>query len=74
MGLYLYSSLIESFRMQYVPGEDSVSKKNDYQEYLLGGKGGRCLNVAAFSPLCANCLETLEVPNFWTAKVLSKLV
>jgi len=26
--------------LQYDPGIDSASKRNLYQEYLLGGKGG----------------------------------
>jgi len=60
MGLYLQSSLTESFRTQNGSGEDSVSKRNDYQKYLLGGKGGRCLQLATLPPLCANCLEIME--------------
>jgi hypothetical protein len=31
-------SLISSFRPQYGPGADSVSKRNEYQEYFLGVK------------------------------------
>ena len=29
---------IKSFRSHYGPGVDSASNKNEYQEYLLGGK------------------------------------
>ena len=31
-------SLTQSFRPHYGPGVDSVSNRNDYQEYLLGVK------------------------------------
>jgi hypothetical protein len=30
-----------SVRSHYGPGVDSVSNKNEYQEYFLGGKDGR---------------------------------
>ena len=35
----------QSFRLQYGPGVDSASNRNEYQEYLLGGKGGRCVGL-----------------------------
>jgi hypothetical protein len=31
--------------------------RNEYQEYFLGGKGGRCLWLTILPPSCANCLE-----------------
>ena len=31
-----------------VPGVDSASNRKDYQEYLLGGKGGRCLRLRTY--------------------------
>jgi hypothetical protein len=36
------------------PGVDSASNRNDYQEYFLEGKGGRCVPLP---PSCADCLE-----------------
>ena len=32
---------IISFRSHYIPGVDSASNRNEYQEYFFGGKGGR---------------------------------
>jgi len=32
----------QSFRPQYGRGIDSASNRNEYQEYFLGGKDGRC--------------------------------
>ena len=40
IGIFL---LIQSFRSYYGPGVDSVSNRNECQEYFLGGKGGRCV-------------------------------
>jgi hypothetical protein len=37
----------------YGPGIDSTSNRNEYQEYFLGGKGGRCV-------------ELTNLPNSWT--------
>ena len=32
---------IKSFRSHYGPGVESASNRIEYQEYFLGGKGGR---------------------------------
>jgi hypothetical protein len=34
--------------------------KNEYQEYFLGDKGGRCLGLTTLPPSCADCLEICE--------------
>jgi len=34
-----------------------ATNRNEYQEYFLGGKGGRCLGLTALPPSCADCLE-----------------
>ena len=48
-------SLTYSFRPHYGPGVDSASNRNEYQEYFLGGKYGRCVG-----PSYADCLEIWE--------------
>jgi len=48
---------ISSFQPHYDPGVDSVSKRNEYQEYFLWGKGGRWLGLTILPPSCADCLE-----------------
>ena len=48
---------IKSFRSRYGPGVDSVSNRNQYQEYFLGVKAaGACAVVTKFGSL--NFLET----------------
>ena len=44
---------INSFRSHCGPGVDSASNRNEYQEYLLGGKGGRCVRLTTLPPSCA---------------------
>jgi hypothetical protein len=46
-----------SFRPHYVLGVNSASDGNKYQEYFLGGKGGRCLGLTNLQPSCADYLE-----------------
>jgi hypothetical protein len=38
------------------PGVDSASNRNEYQEYLLGAKDGRCVGLTTLPPSCADCL------------------
>jgi len=42
------------------PGVVSASNRNEYQEYFLGGKGGRCVRLTNLSPSYADCLEIWE--------------
>jgi len=45
---------IKSFRLYCVPGVDSAaSNRNEYQEYFLGVKSGRCVRVTTLPPSCA---------------------
>ena len=37
-------------------GVDSVPNRNEYQEYFLGGKGGRTVGLT-LQPSCADCVE-----------------
>ena len=53
-------SLTQFFRPHYGPGVDSVSIKNECQEYFLGGKGVRCVRLTTLPPLCVDCLEIWE--------------
>jgi len=51
--------LILSFRPQ-------LSNRNEYQEYLQWGKGGRCQGMTALSPLCVDFLEILGAWTSWS--------
>jgi len=53
-------SLREFFRPHYGPGIESASNRNEYQEYFVGGKGGRCVGLANLSPSCVECLDIWE--------------
>jgi hypothetical protein len=53
-------SLTLSFRSHYGPGVDSVSNRNEYQEYFLERKGGRCVGLTTLSPSCADCIKIWE--------------
>jgi hypothetical protein len=44
----------------YYPGVDSASERNEYQEYFLGDKGGRCVGLTTLPPSCPDCLEIWE--------------
>jgi len=44
---------IKSFRSHYGPGVESASNRNEYQEYFLGVKGGRCVRLTTLPPSCA---------------------
>ena len=41
-------------------GVDSASNKNEYQEYFLGGKDGRCVWLTTLPTSCDDCLEIWE--------------
>ena len=38
----------KSFRSHYGPGVDSASNRNEYQEYFLGVKCGRCVRLTTY--------------------------
>jgi len=48
------------FQPHYGPGINSASNRNEYQEYFMGGKGGRCVGLTTLPPSCADCLEIWE--------------
>ena len=39
--------------MQFGPGVDLASNRNEYQEYFLGVKSGRCVRLTTLPPSCA---------------------
>jgi len=51
---------IKSFRSHYGLAVNSASNRNEYQEYFLEGKGGRCVRLTTFSSSYADCLEIWE--------------
>jgi hypothetical protein len=51
---------LKSFRLQYGAGVESVSKRNEYQKYFLGGNGDRCLGLINLPPSCAECHKIWE--------------
>ena len=42
--------VIKSFRSHYGLGVDSASNRNEYQEYFLGVKSGRCVRLTTLPP------------------------
>jgi hypothetical protein len=48
---------------------DSASNRNQYQEYLLVGKGGRCVGLTTLPPSCADCLQIWEPQPTGTLRV-----
>jgi hypothetical protein len=42
--------LTQSFRSHYGPGVDSVSNRNEYQDYFQGVKSGRCVRLTTLPP------------------------
>jgi hypothetical protein len=48
------------FRPHYGPGVESTSNVNEYQEYFLKGKGGRCVALITLPLLFADCVEIWE--------------
>jgi hypothetical protein len=55
--LYIYSNT-DSFRSFYDPGVESASNRNEYQEYFLGGKSGRCVRLTNLPPSCAVVMKS----------------
>jgi hypothetical protein len=50
---YIHKYTHTSFRSHYGPGIDSASNRNEYQEYFLGVKSGRCVRLTTLPPSCA---------------------
>ena len=52
-------SFSSSFPTNYGPGVYSSCSRNEYQDYFLESKGGRCVRLT-LPPSCAECLETSQ--------------
>jgi len=48
------------FLPRYGPGVDQGFNRNEYHEYFLGCKSGRCLGLTSLPPSCVDCLEILD--------------
>ena len=49
---------VKSFRSHCGLGFDSASNRNEYQEYFLGGKGGRCVRLTTLPSSCAVVMKS----------------
>ena len=49
-----------SFGPHYGHGVDLASNRNEYQVYILVGKGGRCVGLTNLPHSYADCLEIWE--------------
>jgi hypothetical protein len=50
-----------------------ASNRNEYQEYFLGGKGGRFLGLKTLPPSCADCLESWEPKSPETLRACTRI-
>jgi hypothetical protein len=48
------------FFIEYDPGVDSASNRNEYQEYFLVGKDGRCVGLTVLLPLYSHFTAICE--------------
>jgi hypothetical protein len=53
------------------PGVDSASTRNQYQEYFLRGKGGRCIRLTTLPPSMFQLPWNLGAWTFWNHQGLS---
>jgi hypothetical protein len=59
-GVFAILNLKYSLRPHYGARFDWSSERNEYQEYFLEGKGGRCVGLINLPPSCADCNEIWE--------------
>jgi len=59
--------------LHYGPEVPSASNRNEYQEYFLGCKGGRCVQFTTLPPSCAECLEIWEPQPLGTLRAFPEL-
>jgi len=63
-----------SFQPHYGPGVNWASNRNEYQGYLLGGIGGKCIQLTTLPPSCTAWLEILEASTSQSPVGLSRPV
>jgi len=51
-----------------------VKSRNEYQQYSLKVKGGRCIRLSTLPPSFNECLEILAVSTSWNPKDLARPV
>jgi hypothetical protein len=61
-----------NFSCRTMARESTQPLKEEYQQYLLGGKGSRCVGLTTLPPSCAECLEILGASTSWSPKGLSR--
>jgi len=66
--------LIESFWPHYGPGVHWAPNRNEYQEYYLEGKGGRCVGLTTLPLPYADFLEILWSSTSWNSQGLFRPV
>jgi len=62
--------LLEFFLPHYGTGVDSASVRNEYQEYFLGGKGGRFIGPIVLKSGSFNILEPSGSLQAWNGIAL----
>ena len=55
-------------------GVDSDTNRNEFQEYFVGGKGGRCVGLTTLPPSSVDCLWNLDAWTSWNPQGLSRPV
>jgi len=50
----------QRYKLHYGLAVESASNRNEYQEYFLEDKGGRCVRLITLTPSCAEYLEIWE--------------
>ena len=63
---------IKSFRSRCGPGVDSASNRNEYREYFLGVKSGRCVRLTTLPPSCATSMAC-SLPRLKSLTCLSEV-
>jgi hypothetical protein len=53
---------------------DTASNRNEYQEYILGGRGGRCVGLTTLPPSFSDYLEIWGTSTCWNPVGLSRAV
>ena len=56
--IFHWHKILQILRSHYGPGVNSASKRNEYQEYFLGSKGGRCIRLTTLPPSCAVVMKS----------------